>query len=282
MIDHLFGRALPHDNLDADAAATAGPALYTHAMLPLRQWLGDVLDFCYPHHCAACAAGGEGGGFLCATCDGLLCDLRDAAACERCAMPLASDGAPCPYCLGKGVAPFERIVRLGVFADPIKQVVHHFKYHGRWPLGEHLADRLCATERAKGLLTETQVLVPVPLHFRRHVRRGYNQADVIACRAGHKRNSGIPVVHAVRRVRDTETQTHLSHEKRLANMRGAFALRRSARRVRGKHVVIVDDVMTTGATLKAVANVLRAAEPAGISAMVIAIADPRHRDFQAI
>ena len=74
------------------------------------------------------------------------------------------------------------------------------KYHRRWPLAELLADRLIETERAKTLLTETDVLVPVPLHFRRHFSRGYNQADVIARRIGWK--CDIPVVHAVRRTRN--------------------------------------------------------------------------------
>jgi ComF family protein len=195
-------------------------------------------------------------------------------------MPLGSHGAPCPYCHGKGPPLFDRVIRLGVFTDPLKQAIHHLKYHRRWPLGEQLADRLLQTERAKGLLTEMQAIVPVPLHFWRHVSRGYNQADVIAGRIG--RACRIPLVHAVRRTRNTETQTHLSQAKRRENMRDAFALRRAAAKIRGKHVLVVDDVMTTGETLRAVARVLKAAGPASLCALVIAIADPRHRDFEAI
>src|SRR5438067_13539073 len=97
------------------------------------------------------------------------------------------------------------------------------KYQRRWPLGEFLADQLLATERAKGLLTEMEILVPVPLHFKRHVERGYNQAEVIAQRIRGK--CRIPVLHAVRRVRDTEKQTLLqAHDRRIANVRGALAL----------------------------------------------------------
>jgi ComF family protein len=197
-------------------------------------------------------------------------------------MPLASDGAPCPYCLGKGIAHFEKIIRLGIFDDPLKHLIHQAKYHRRWPIFELLADRLFETERAKGLLTETKVLVPVPLHFRRHLSRGYNQADVIARRVCW-RNGDVSVVNALRRVRDTETQTHLhSHEKRLANVRGAFALRRRfASKIRGKHVMLIDDVMTTGSTLRSAARILRRAKPASLCAMVLAIADPKHRGFEA-
>ena len=169
--------------------------------------------------------------------------------------------------------------------DPIKHVVHQFKYQRKWSLGEMLADRLCATERAKGLLTQTDVLVPVPLHFRRQFSRGYNQAEVLARRIGSRRNSHvIPVVHALRRTRNTESQINLhSQETRWHNVRGAFTLRpRSARKLRGKHVIVVDDVMTTGSTLRAVAQVLKKAEPASLSAIVLAVADPKGRGFEAV
>ena len=224
----------------------------------------------------------EGASFLCGDCMTHLDDLADAEACQHCAKPLASAGAPCPYCHGRGVAPFDRMVRLGVFDDPIKHLIHRMKYNRRWALGEHLADRLLETERAKGLLTETQVLVPVPLHIVRHVSRGYNQADVIARRIGKR--CDIPIVHAVRRKRATETQTNLhSHESRFANVRGAFALRRGmARHLFAKHVVVVDDVTTSGATLKAVGQALKEAAPASLCAMILAIADPKGRSFEAI
>jgi len=241
-----------------------------------------VLDFCYPGRCACCEQATPAGGAMhCIECQSHLDALAAAHACEKCAMPLATDGAPCPYCLGKGVAPFERIIRLGIFDDPIKQMIHKFKYHRHWSIGEMLADRLFATERAKGLLTETDILIPVPLHYIRHVSRGYNQAEIIARRLGwHAR---LPMIAAVSRTRRTESQTNLhSREKRFTNVRGAFALRRSAKHLRGKHVVIVDDVLTAGATLKAVGRTLKQAEPASLCAITIAIADPRLRGFEAI
>jgi ComF family protein len=130
-----------------------------------------------------------------------------------------------------------------------------------------------ALERVKGLLQETDVLVPVPLHWRRQFVRGYNQAEVIARRIG--RACEIPVARAVRRVRNTETQTHLhSAARREKNLREAFALR-DASAVKGKHVVVVDDVWTTGATMQAMARVLKLGKPASLSAIVVAVVDPR-------
>jgi ComF family protein len=251
-------------------------------VLPLKHAMHAVLDFCYPARCASCEGDCEGSGaVLCSECNTHLAELAAAHACEKCANPLASEDAPCPYCLGKGVAPYEKIVRLGIFDDPIKHLIHQLKYHRRWPLGEMLADRLFETERAKGLLTETDILVPVPLHYRRHIARGYNQAEILARRLGWRAH--VPVVCAARRIRDTETQTNIhSNAKRFDNVRGAFALRRSAKQLRGKHVVVVDDVTTTAATLKAVAHLLKQADPASLCAMTIAIADPRRRGFEAI
>jgi ComF family protein len=229
----------------------------------------------------SCQSAAPAGALRCDACDGRLGALAAAPACERCAAPLATHGAPCPHCRGRGIYPFDRIVRLGVFEDPLKHLIHQMKYHKRWSLGEGLADRLFETEAAKGLLTETQVLVPVPLYLWHQVGRGYNQADVIARRLRHR--AGIRLVHAARRIRNTPTQTNLhSHEKRFTNVRGAFALTRAAAHIRDKHVVVIDDVLTTGATLKEVGRTLKKAGPASLCAMILAIADPRHRGFESI
>lgn len=195
-------------------------------------------------------------------------------------MPLAEQGAPCPHCLGKGLYPFDKIVRLGTFRDPLKHLIHRMKYHRHWPLAEHLADRFLEMEQAKGLLSETDRLLPVPLHRWRQVGRGYNQAQVIAARLSKR--CRIKMIHPVVRLRNTETQTHLhSRAKREENLRGAFGLV-NAKVVTGKHLIVVDDVMTTGATLQAVGRVLKQARPASLCAIVLAVADPRGRDFQVI
>ena len=254
---------------------------YTFRVL-LRDLVHGALDFCYPGVCANCEMNIVGAGILCANCDDKLIAIANSPACDQCAKPLASASGPCPWCFGKGLKPFDRVICLGLFDDPLQHLIHRMKYHGRWTLGEELVDRLIATDRAKGLLTHTDVLVPVPLHFFRHVRRGYNQADVIARRI--RKRTRIPVVNAAHRVQSTETQTNLhSHESRDANVRGAFALRpRFRKKIFGKHVVVVDDVTTSGATLQAVARLLKECAPASLCAIALAIADPRHRGFEAI
>lgn len=233
----------------------------------------SLLEFCFPWSCAVCKAGFEGRGPLCSSCSAELQGLEEEPCCGVCAMTLPMHGSPCPYCMGKGAAHFERVVRLGPYTDPLRVMIHHLKYHRRWTLGEELADRLLERESVKGLLQQSDVLVPVPLHWRRQLPRGYNQAEVIAGRlAGRCR---LRVARPVRRARHTETQTHLyTRARREANLKGAFVLR-DAKCVEGRHVVVVDDVWTTGATLHAIARVLKEAKPASLSALVLATADPK-------
>jgi ComF family protein len=258
------------------AAGPEGKLSHVELLRPLRQ----LADFCYPRVCAACETVVGSGDEICPTCSEQLQQLQTAPACEWCAMPIAQHNAPCPHCLGKGIKPFDRIVRLGVFHDPIRHLIHRIKYHGRWTLAEFLADRLAEQESSKGLLTQTDVLVPVPLHPWRQLSRGYNQAELIAERI-HK-HCRIKVAHPIVRLKNTETQTHLhAKDKRFENLRDAFGLLHP-RQIHGKHVVVIDDVMTTGATLTSVARTLLEAQPASLCAIVIAVADPRGRDFEAI
>src|SRR5262245_24642180 len=108
-----------------------------------------VVDFCYPRVCAVCGGAGMDTSQLCEACNHDLQKLELAAACPKCAMPLAEHGAPCPHCGGKGHKPFERIVRLSIFDDPVKHLIHQIKYHNRWPLAEFLAERLVEQEDVK-------------------------------------------------------------------------------------------------------------------------------------
>lgn len=206
--------------------------------------------------------------------------LVDSSACRRCAMPLVEEDAPCPYCQGKGLSPFDRIVSLGVFREPLKGAIHRAKYTRRWPLAEELAVRLFEQAEVQKVLDQADYLLPVPLHRRRQVQRGYNQAEVLARQMA--RRCGKPVRSPAARVRHTETQTHLhSRAKRMENLRDAFVVNRPDV-VRARHIVVVDDVMTTGATLLSLARALKPAKPASISAVVLAVADPRGRGFEVI
>jgi len=248
--------------------------------VPLPRLLNDLLEFCFPGSCAVCEAACAGAQPLCEKCMGELKKLADAPQCALCGLPVALAGSPCPHCKGAGVAHFERILRLGVFEEPLRDLIHQLKYNHRWMLADTMADWLLEQERVKTLLSDTQALVPVPLHPWRQFTRGYNQAELIAWRL-HRRCK-IPLVHPASRKRHTETQTHMhSRAQRMENLSEAFELRKP-KSIRGRHVVVIDDVMTTGATLQTLARALKPAKPASLCAIVVAVADPMGRGFEAV
>ncbi len=155
------------------------------------------------------------------------------------------------------------------------------KYHYRWPVAEILADQMLRQERIRQLLDETDVLAPIPLHWSRQVWRGYNQADGLARRLA-RHHPHLRVAYPIVRLKNTAAQTTVrSIADRADNLRFAFGLV-NPRTIAGKRIALVDDVSTTAATLKAAARAAAAASPATINALVVAVADPRRSDFQAV
>jgi ComF family protein len=172
--------------------------------------------------------------------------------CETCGDPLPSwrvislSHRCCPRCRRRGTL-VNRAGAIGEYAGTLRTIVHALKYDGRRSVAKPLAARL--TIHAADVLDGADCVVPVPLHRSRKRARGFNQAAEIA------RHLPVPVQHALERVRATSSQTDLPAARRHANVRNAFALRRR-QDVRGRIVVLVDDVSTTGATLDACARVL--------------------------
>ncbi|MEQ1438409.1 ComF family protein [Fontimonas sp. SYSU GA230001] len=226
--------------------------------------MGELVDkslgLVLPSRCRACGAALVTGQ-LCAACTA---DLPwNDSACARCARPMNAPGA-CPHCLQRPPQ-FDGAWAAFRLEAPVQHFVHALKYRADFAqarlLGELMAARL--TRRAGPL---PQLLIPVPLHRRRLRSRGYNQALEIARIVG--RRLGIPVgASAAERVRATEDQIGQSAAARRRNMRDAFALRAD---LRGQHVALLDDVMTTGATLDELARACRIAGAARIEAWAAA------------
>ena len=144
------------------------------------------------------------------------------------------------------------------------------KYGGRKDLGEVMGRFMAAELSATGFFSDVDVIVPVPLHPRKQKMRGYNQSECIA--RGVSAVTGIPVDTAsVARMRHTETQTRKSSYERWENVDGIFCLRRADAFAR-KHVLIIDDVLTTGATTTACADALKEVEGVRISVLTLAVA----------
>lgn len=228
--------------------------------------------------CAACGLALDRplDGPVCAACWSAV-HLCTPPFCRTCGDPLPSWRVislaleRCPRCRRR--PPFVHTARAaGQYEGTLRDILHAFKYDGR----RGLSRRLAALLRTAGgdLLRDAACVVPVPLHGWRRLRRGFNQADVLA------RELGPPVVHALWRRRATPPQTGLDAAARRRNVRGAFLVspllsRRShARWVADRTMVLVDDVRTTGATLNACAAVLLDAGAREVRALTVARAAP--------
>lgn len=229
-----------------------------------RRFGGGVLDLVLPRHCVACERSIDVGeaGPVCGRCWTRL-ELLPAPRCERCGHPerqrpaFVTADPRCGWC--DVLPPYVRAVRSVAWmggSGSGAAVVHALKY-GAWPgVAEGMAARMARLGWPDDVVRERSLVVPVPLAAVRERERGFNQSALIAgALAAHW---GTPVaLDLLERGRATRTQTRLTPGERLANVRGAFRAPVGApARLRGLHVVLVDDVVTTCATLNACAAAL--------------------------
>jgi ComF family protein len=204
---------------------------------------------------------------LCGGCRARLC-RPSRQACDACARPLPAHAPPAGFRCGacrERPPVFDRLLALWSYEEPLGAVIRGLKFNRLDYLGRHLAVAIAAAMADE--LAGCDLVVPVPLHWRRWLARGYNQAERIARPlAGHL---GLPFAPVLSRRRPTPPQSSLGRADRLTNLRRAFRVRGAARGgVAGKRILLVDDVATTGATLDAAAAALRAAGAAAVVAVV--------------
>jgi ComF family protein len=193
--------------------------------------------------------------------------------CSQCktpfqnSFPLDLEGR-CALCRA-GARGFDAAYCFGFHEGALRELIHLLKYGGMKPLAKPLGEYL---SRALPLDEGFDAVVAMPLHWRRRFERGFNQAALLAKQVARRRK--IPVLDAVRRVRSTRTQTGLTNAKRRDNVSGAFRPRRGCP-VKGLRILLVDDVMTTGATGSACASVLKRAGAKSVTLLTLARVDRR-------
>jgi len=213
-----------------------------------------------PQRCELCA-GPSGAELVCNSCSR---DLpRIGAACPVCALP-TPDAQVCGTCLAQPPA-FDATVAAYAYAFPVDRLVQAFKYQGRLALAEWCAIAIL-TLRARRNAAPPQRLIALPLSAARQRERGYNQAAEIARQLAAQTRAPL-VTRGVRRIRATQPQTALPWPERARNVRDAFACDID---LSGLDVVVVDDVMTTGATLAEFARTLKSAGAARVENWVVA------------
>lgn len=201
--------------------------------------------------------------------------------CARCGLylpgPVSLHGTVlCGYCRRDAFA-FESARGFGWYEKPLRDLIHLLKYDGFRPLAKPLGKHLAALA---GALAEQpfDLVVPVPLHSNRQRQRGFNQSLLLATQVS--KVLGVPVARKdCVRVRDTRPQTGLRASERRKNVAGAFDVPRP-QSVKGRRVLLIDDVVTTGATVHACARALRQAGAAGV--WVAALARAHHRSLNVL
>jgi ComF family protein len=271
--------------LDSDVVDLEAPP---EAIIRMIRWMGRLRQgvsvlatagrgLLFPPRCACCdveLAQAAGGLSFCADC---LARLAPAAwqGCRRCGAELIDAGPSpehCPRCKGISLR-FDAAVVLGSYHAGLGEMVLRMKqpaHHGlSQAMGRLLAER--RREQLRGL--GASLIVPIPMFWARWLKRGINNPDVLAGCLG--RSLGIPVRRRIlTKHRNTLPQAHLPPSRRFENVRGAFRVR-NAPAVRGARVLLVDDVLTTGATCSEAAKMLRGAGAASVVVAVVARAQGR-------
>ena len=226
-------------------------------------------------HCLLCDEPCDSLLALCSDCEGELPWLG--SHCLNCALPLPCPGLTCGACL-KRPPSFTRVEAAWRYSFPVDSLITRFKHQARWPLGRLLGELLSHHLQhafSEGL-SKPDLLVAVPLSRQRLRQRGFNQAALLANWLSHSLQ--LPLAeHLLMRSHDTPAQQLLSAAERKRNLRNAFALRDPAT-VQGRHLALVDDVLTTGATAEAIARLLRKAGAARVDVYCMA-RTPKPGDF---
>jgi ComF family protein len=242
------------------------------------RWLGrQSLELLCPSSCALCRVS---------------IDEYDETLCPRCWQQFQTTLAPpaCPTC-GHNVGTYEliddrchrcqnrrpvvsRLGRVGQYDGLLRDFTHALKYHNQTHLDRFLGKLIAATILGDKILSQAEILIPIPLHWRRRWKRHYNQSDLLARQIRYhlkKQGHNILIRRDLVRIRHTVEQSSLAISDRIQNVRGAFAVRDDAD-FTGKHICLIDDITTTGATLRAAANALKKTNLAKITAAVLAVA----------
>jgi len=219
-----------------------------------------------PSQCAVCRAWPSR-----PVCDGCVTRFAPPALrCLRCALPVPAGVAQCGECV-LHPPPFDACLTACAYAWPWPELIAQFKFRGEAGWAAPFSTLLRSAPWVEPALERAELVLPIPLATARLRERGFNQAHELARRLAPRKTDATLLL----RTRETPAQSGLARAQRLRNLRGAFTLEPlRAAAVRGRRIVLVDDVMTSGASLFAASEVLRTAGASHITAIVLARTEP--------
>lgn len=232
-----------------------------YIFLIIKEWLGSFLSLLFPRCCVVCGrALVRGEECICTMCN---MDL------PRTNYHLRKDNPV--ELLFWGQIPLERATSFFFYhrEGNFRRILYQLKYEGQKEIGAIMGRYMAAELSRTGFFEGIDVVLPIPLHKKKYKIRGYNQSEWIA--RGIAAVTGIPIdTGSVIRRKDTETQTHKSVSERWENVQGIFELHQSESLI-GKHILLIDDVLTTGATTIACASCLMEIEGVRVSVLTLAV-----------
>jgi len=228
----------------------------------MQHFFEKIVDAFFPAFCVNCQSDKNlYRHFLCLKCQQEI-KLIKTQVCPRCGR-ISPAGQFCPGCRQEKL--FGVIVG-AKFKPPVSELIHWCKYNKMQGIADFLAELLTPVILKENLVGDL-IIVPVPVNLKKYLERGFNQADLLA--DGLSRRLKIKRIRVLKKIKETESQMKLGRRQRLENLTGSFACRNTTD-IKGKTILLVDDVMTTGATLLEGAKVLRIAGARRIYGVVVA------------
>ncbi len=234
----------------------------------------SVFRLLWPDVCAGCGCGDEVREGFCASCSLELLSLTALNYCPRCGATvgagLRADDDGC-YACPDPMPRFCHLVRISPYAAPLRQTIIQMKYRRRSNIAEHAGKLLAEAISARCDVASIDVAMAVPMHWLRRMGRGWNHSAVLT--DGVADRLGLPTGDELIRTRNTPPQVRLPASSRVANVRGAFTVTRPGN-IQGAHVLLIDDVLTTGATANEASRTLLAAGAERVTVAVLAKSEP--------
>ena len=228
----------------------------------------NFINLLYPLHCAACKTALDpiDRPGLCSFCEGQI-KINPRPYCTLCGRPIQSGGKSCAEC-GRNIFAFDRAWSACLYEGVLKELIHLFKYRGRLALSGILSGKIIEFIKDNAEIIDGISLITfVPLYNGWPSEREYNQSGILA--AAISREFKIPVSKALEKTARTRRQNELSREERLTNLTGAFKSKDDAA-IDGARILLIDDVMTTGATLSECAKILKGAGTEEVRCLTLA------------